>query len=81
MYVTSNRGRGGEDPAMMEVEHDFQDLVQTIMGITTQRTGQNRGTMPGGPALPGFPSGAPGLPSGAPGQLQPQGQDGGPFTG
>jgi hypothetical protein len=77
MRITSNGGRGGtqfEDPAMAEIEHDFEDLVQTIMGITPQRTAQNRGMMPGGPPMPVFPFGPPG-------QRQQEGQSAGSIMG
>jgi E3 ubiquitin-protein ligase RNF115/126 len=58
--ITTNRRHGGGesgDPALREVQHDFEDLVQTIMGVTPQRTPQGRGMMPGSPPLPGFPFG------------------------
>jgi hypothetical protein len=75
--IASSRGQGGtqfEDPAMVEIEHDFEDLVQTIMGITPQRTAQHRGMMPGGPPMPGFPFGPPG-------QRQQEGQGAGSIMG
>ncbi|KAF7509028.1 hypothetical protein GJ744_008423 [Endocarpon pusillum] len=44
--LVPDRGAGGQpgDPAMAEVDHDFEDLVQTIMGVTPQQAGRDRGT-------------------------------------
>ena len=78
MRVTTNRGsRGGQfgDPALAEVQQNFSDLLQTILGIRPQQPQQrpplqNRGPMPGGPPIPGFSFGPPG-------QQQEQGQGGG----
>ena len=79
MIITNNRSRGAGgqlgDPAMAEVEHDFEDLVQTIMGVTPQRAGRDRGTMRPDSPLP------PGLGFGPPGQPPPHTQFGGPLMG
>ena len=76
MRITPNRRQGGGqngDPAMAEVQNDFENLVQTIMGVTSQRTPQSRGMTPG--------ERPPGFPFGPAGQQQQQGQAGTPFMG
>lgn len=79
MVITNNRTRGPRgqlgDPAMAEVEHDFEDLVQTIMGVTPQRAGRDRGTRRPDSPLP------PGLGFGPPGPPPPHAQVGGPLMG
>lgn len=61
--TTTNRAPGGgqaDDPAMTEVQNDFQDLVRTIMGVRLQPPRGTRVMTPGGtplPAFPGFPGG------------------------
>lgn len=79
MIITNSRSRGADgqpgDPAMAEVEHDFEDLVQTIMGVTPQRAGRGRGTRRPDSPVP------PGLGFGPPGHLPPHTQFGGPLMG
>ncbi len=60
---------------MAEVEHDFENLVQTIMGVTPQRAGRGQGARrPDSPLPPGFGFGPPGQPPS-------QTQMGGPLMG
>lgn len=80
MRVSTSRGRGSGqfgDPALMEVQQDLGDLVQSIMGLRPQqqRPGQRRGPMPRGPPVPAFPFGPIG-----PQQEQGQAPEGGPMS-
>jgi hypothetical protein len=77
MRFSTSRGRGGaqfNDLALMEVQQDLEDLRHTLTGTRHQQQlpGRNRGPMPRGPPLPGFPFGPPGQQ-----QEQAQGEGGG----
>lgn len=42
---------------MIEVQQDFENMVQTILGVTQQGPPQDRGTRPGAPPFPSLPLG------------------------
>jgi hypothetical protein len=61
--VSSNGGpirvtRGGEgqfqDPAMEEVQHDFEDMLGTLLGVQPRQIRRDSGTMPRGTMPLGF---------------------------
>ncbi len=79
MIMTNDRAREPRgqpgDPAMAELQHDFQDMVETILGVTPQRAGRDRGTRRPDSPLP------PGLGFGPQGHPPPHVHVGGPLTG
>lgn len=79
VHITTNRGQGRNqlgEPGMVEVQHDFENMVQTMLGVTPQGPPQGRGTAPGGLPFPSLPLGFPGQPHQP---QQPQGQGLGPI--